>query len=142
MRGPSSVDGSTRRVRPAGRWRHLPGVDVRPVDHHLAQLLDVPRGDRLRVGELLGEDVGHADLAGADVRVGRDDGAAREVDALAHHVLAEQAVLLLEQLERDAATSRVSEHTGRQGGREGEREGGRERGREGVREGGREGVRE
>ena len=71
---------------------------VWPVDDHLFELLEVPRGDGLGVGELLGKHEGHADLIGADVWVGRDDGATRVVHSLAHHVLAKQPILLLKQL--------------------------------------------
>ena len=60
--------------------------------------LDVQGGHPLRHGQPHGKVGGHADLPGAEVGVGRDDGAGRKVDALAHHVLAEQALLLLQDL--------------------------------------------
>lgn len=53
---------------------------------------------QFREGEALGKVGREADLAIADVRVGGDDGSGGEVDALSHHVLPEQALLLLQRL--------------------------------------------
>ena len=71
---------------------------VRTVDDHLFELLEVPRRHGLRVGQLLGEHERDSDLIGADVRVRGDDGTTCVVDALTHHVLPEQSILLLQQL--------------------------------------------
>lgn len=60
--------------------------------------MDVPGRDRSRKGELLGEDFRHTDFFDADVGVGRDNGTGRVIDSLAHHVHAEQALLLLDHL--------------------------------------------
>ena len=60
--------------------------------------LDIVGGHALRVGQAHGKVGGDADLSSAQVGVGGDDGAAGEVDALPHHVLAEQALLLLQRL--------------------------------------------
>lgn len=73
-------------------------IHARAVHDRLAHLVKVERIHRLRVCELAGERLRHADLVRADVHVRRDDRAAGEVDALAHHVLAKQALLLLEHL--------------------------------------------
>lgn len=73
-------------------------IHARAVLHQLAHGLDVPVSHGLGVRELLGEPQGNADLGGAEVRVGRDDGTARVVYPLAHHVLSEQALLLFQHL--------------------------------------------
>lgn len=90
---PRKMEQGPRRCIP-----HLTWVDARPVLHQLPHGLDVPVGHRLGVGELLGEAKGDADLGGSEVGVGGDDGAAGVVDPLAHHVLAEEALLLLQHL--------------------------------------------
>ena len=59
---------------------------------------DVPGRDALREGQPDGEVGRDADLAGGQVGVGRDNGARRKVDALAHHVFPEQPLLLLQLL--------------------------------------------
>ena len=46
--------------------------------------------DVLGPGQLAGEHHGQADLVVVDVRIGRNDGSARVIHALAHHVLPEQ----------------------------------------------------
>ncbi len=73
-------------------------MHVGPVENSLLELREVPVRDGLRVVELLGEHLGDADLVGVDVRVGRDDGASREVHSLPHHMLTKQALLLFQQL--------------------------------------------
>lgn len=99
-------------------------MEVGAVQDGLAQLLDVPGGDGLRVGQLGGKhllrntagtekvtavlhwlrsksnDMYHRDsyLVGPDVHVRADDGSRREVDSFAHHVFPEQSVLLLQDL--------------------------------------------
>mmetsp|Transcript_49194 Transcript_49194/g.154534 ORF Transcript_49194/g.154534 Transcript_49194/m.154534 type:complete len:471 (-) Transcript_49194:87-1499(-) len=73
-------------------------VLVRAVDDRAAQYLHVPRRDGLGEGELGREVQRDANLMRPEVHVGRDDGAAAEIDALAHHVGAEEARLPLEHL--------------------------------------------
>lgn len=58
----------------------------------------VPGGDTLGEGQPHGKVGGHANLPGGQVGVRGDDGARGKVDALAHHVLPEQAFLLLQLL--------------------------------------------
>ena len=59
---------------------------------------DVPGGDPLWEGEPLGKVGGHPNLPRGQVGVRGDDGPGSKVDTLAHHVLAEQPFLLLQNL--------------------------------------------
>ena len=59
--------------------------------HHEA--VAVVGSDDLGLGEVGGDLLGHAELVDVDVGVGRDDGAGRKVDALAHEVTAHTARL-------------------------------------------------
>lgn len=47
---------------------------------------------------------GDANLVGPNVHVGANDGSSGEIHALAHHVLAEQPLLLLQQLSKQKVT--------------------------------------
>jgi len=67
-------------------------------DHKVPHLLDVERSDGLGEVERLGELHRDADFVRSYVGVGRDDGPARVVDALSHHVFPEYTLLSLEQL--------------------------------------------
>ena len=60
--------------------------------------MDVPGGHRLGVGQGFRKHHRDPDLVRVDVGVGGDDGAGGVVDTLAHHVLPEQSLLLLQQL--------------------------------------------
>ena len=79
-----------------------------PVLDELLQLVDVEGSDDLGVGERGRDGARHAHLVDGEVRIGRDDGARREVDALAHEVAADAALLALQplrdRLERAART--------------------------------------
>ena len=59
---------------------------------------DIPGRDAFWEGQPDGKVGRDADLAGGQVGVGRDDGARGKIDTLAHHVLPEQALLLLQLL--------------------------------------------
>ena len=64
----------------------------------LLQDLNVVRGDTLRVCEDLGDSLRYCNLVNAQVRVGRDNSASREVDTLAGQVTAEPTLLALQPL--------------------------------------------
>mmetsp|Transcript_149658 Transcript_149658/g.480491 ORF Transcript_149658/g.480491 Transcript_149658/m.480491 type:complete len:623 (+) Transcript_149658:3713-5581(+) len=81
-----------RNVHFSGAWV------LRTSLHQLSEILGVVRGGDLRILEAFGDGLWDTDLGGLDVQVWRDDGARREVHALAHHLHAEDALLLLELL--------------------------------------------
>lgn len=68
--------------------------------------LHIEGRDSLRVGQAHGKVGGHANLACAQVWVRGYDGTGGKVHTLAHHILAEQALLLF-QLLPDALPKRV-----------------------------------
>lgn len=86
----------------AARDKVRAGMDVRPVAHGGFEGLDVVHCHAFGVGEDLGDALGDGDLVDAQVGVGRDDGAAGEVDALSGEVAAEAALLAFEALDEAA----------------------------------------
>jgi len=76
----------------------LPHNFVGSLLDNVAHLRHVDRVDTGGIGELFGEDVRNANLVHVLVGVGRDHGTTRVVHPLAHHVLAEQALFLLQNL--------------------------------------------
>mmetsp|Transcript_14556 Transcript_14556/g.60740 ORF Transcript_14556/g.60740 Transcript_14556/m.60740 type:complete len:590 (+) Transcript_14556:2824-4593(+) len=83
-------------------------VVARTIDDSSAQVLCVMRADPLWVREALRDVHGHADLVGRNQGIGRNDRARGKVDALAHHVFAEEALLLLEHLPHARALRAVA----------------------------------
>ena len=73
-------------------------LGVRPARGQLLDLFIIVRRDLHGHGELARRVDGNADVVDRDVRVGRDDRARAEVDALAREVRAEAAFLALEAL--------------------------------------------
>ena len=71
---------------------------MRSVTNSFLQLLNVPDSDGLRVCKFDSKDRRDTDLVGLDVGIGGDDGSCGEVDTLAHHVLSEHTLLLLQLL--------------------------------------------
>mmetsp|Transcript_34337 Transcript_34337/g.110270 ORF Transcript_34337/g.110270 Transcript_34337/m.110270 type:complete len:234 (+) Transcript_34337:630-1331(+) len=74
------------------------GPLVRPVPDEFHQLGDVVAADSLRNGQRLGDGSRDADLVDRQVRVRRNDGPRREVDALPHEVPSKAAFLALQAL--------------------------------------------
>ena len=88
------------------------GVNLRAVFNQLAHQVHVVFGDVLRKRELLREHGRNADLGRSKVRIGHDHRAGGVIHALAHHVHAKEALLLL-QLLPDPRTARLAALPGR-----------------------------
>ena len=85
------------------RANHVgPRVVVGAVANHLAETVDVERGDALRVGQLLRHNNRDAHLLDRQIRVGRNDRSTAELHALAAQVASEAALLALQSLHERA----------------------------------------
>lgn len=84
--------------------------------HHALQPRQVERRHALRERQYLRDVNRHADAVDGQVGVGRDDGAAAEVHALAGQVASEAALLALESLSQGADGTAGLRVMGRSGG--------------------------
>src|SRR4051794_2488450 len=75
-----------------------PWVLLHAIDNQLLQPLIVPAVDWLWERQLFGEDKRNTNFIGLDVGIWGNDGSGCKIDTLAHHVHAEQAFFLLQDL--------------------------------------------
>lgn len=80
----------------------IPRMDIGSIEHRSLQLLKIPGSDWLRIGQLQGKHMRNANLIGANVWVRRYDGTGCVVHPFAHHVHAEEPLLLLQNLQKDS----------------------------------------
>mmetsp|Transcript_3975 Transcript_3975/g.8964 ORF Transcript_3975/g.8964 Transcript_3975/m.8964 type:complete len:254 (-) Transcript_3975:632-1393(-) len=74
------------------------GIFLHPSSHQRLHLANIQRSNRSGKRQHLGKRQRQSNLIRTNIRIGRDDRPTSEIDTLAHHVLTENTLLLLEQL--------------------------------------------